>query len=103
MCFMLQSSATACPPLSRTTPLGLPVVPDVYRMYSGSVDAMDTQSAGAAADSSSVQSRSRRGFHFGFRLRPLEDDAFFRLGPCELYGFIEQGLVRDDFLHFNAA
>jgi hypothetical protein len=26
---MDQASATACPPLSRTTPLGLPVVPEV--------------------------------------------------------------------------
>jgi hypothetical protein len=27
--FMLHLMATACPPLSRTTPLGMPVVPDV--------------------------------------------------------------------------
>jgi hypothetical protein len=28
--------ATRCPALSRTTPLGLPVVPDVYSTYNGS-------------------------------------------------------------------
>jgi hypothetical protein len=27
-----QRRATACPPLSRTTPFGFPVVPLVYRM-----------------------------------------------------------------------
>ena len=31
-CVMLHVSATAWPPLSRTTPFGFPVVPDVYRM-----------------------------------------------------------------------
>src|SRR6202050_641439 len=56
---MLQRSATAWPPLSRTTPLGLPVVPEVYRMYSGSVAATGTQPAGSASASAWSQSRSR--------------------------------------------
>jgi hypothetical protein len=36
---IVQCIATMWPPLSRTTPFGLPVVPEVYRMYSGSVAA----------------------------------------------------------------
>ena len=56
---MLHRSATACPPLSLTTPLGRAVVPDVYRMYSGSVAATGTQSAGSAFLAASSQSRSR--------------------------------------------
>ena len=55
---MLQSSATRCPPLSRTTPLGTPVVPDVYRMYRGSVALTGTQSTGRAAATASSQSWS---------------------------------------------
>ncbi len=42
------ASATAYPPLSRTTPLGFPVVPDVYSRYSGSVALTITGSAGVA-------------------------------------------------------
>src|ERR1700750_3480125 len=56
---MLQRSATACPPLSRPTPLGRAWVPEVYRMYSGSVAATGTQSAGPAVAAASAQSRSR--------------------------------------------
>ena len=41
--------------------MGLAVVPDVYRMYSGSVAATGTQSAGSAPASASLQSRSRPG------------------------------------------
>ena len=59
MACMLQCSATACPPLSRTTPLGRAVVPEVYRMYSGSVAATGTQPAGPALAVASAQSRSR--------------------------------------------
>ena len=56
---MVQRSATACPPLSRTTPLGLAVVPEVYRMYSGSVALTGTQSAGLAPSTAWAQSMSR--------------------------------------------
>src|SRR6266545_6891351 len=56
---MLHRSATAWPPLSRTTPFGTAVVPEVYRMYSGSVAATGTQSAGWAVAISVSQSRSR--------------------------------------------
>src|SRR6266498_259436 len=56
---MLHRSATAWPPLSRTTPFGRAVVPEVYRMYSGSVAATGTQSAGWAVAISVSQSRSR--------------------------------------------
>ncbi len=56
MARMDQVSATACPPLSRTTPFGFPVVPEVYRMYSGSVAATVTGSAGDASATSSSQS-----------------------------------------------
>jgi hypothetical protein len=59
MACMLQRSATACPPLSRTTPLGRAVVPEVYRMYSGSVAATGTQPAGSACLAAPAQSRSR--------------------------------------------
>src|SRR5438034_3334055 len=59
MYFMLQVSATRCPPLSRTIPFGMPVVPDVYRMYSGSVAATGTQSAGCAFAINSDHSTSR--------------------------------------------
>src|SRR5439155_24826972 len=52
-------SATACPPLSRTTPLGTAVVPEVYRMYKGSVAATGTQPIGSAPAIASPQSTSR--------------------------------------------
>ena len=59
MFFMVHLSATRCPPLSRTVPLGSPVVPDVYRMYRGSVAATGTQSWGSAPAIRSSQSTSR--------------------------------------------
>ena len=46
-------------PLSRTTPLGRAVVPEVYKMYSGSVAATGTHPAGSAAAIACSQSRSR--------------------------------------------
>ncbi|MOA25191.1 hypothetical protein D3C78_1459010 [compost metagenome] len=52
-------SATAWPPLSRTMPLGLPVVPEVYMMYSGSPLTSSTGSTGCARATVSRQSRSR--------------------------------------------
>ena len=51
-------NATAWPPFSRTTPFGLPVVPDVYKIYSGSVPLTATQSAGVAFAIASAQSIS---------------------------------------------
>src|ERR1017187_657032 len=59
MCSMLQHKATAWPPLSRTTPFGLAVVPEVYRMYSGSEAATGTQPTGLATEIAWSQSRSR--------------------------------------------
>src|SRR5512142_2931172 len=61
---MLQCSATACPPLSRMTPLGTPVVPDVYSTYSGSVAATLTHGTGCEAATASAQSRSRPSYSF---------------------------------------
>ena len=40
-------------------PFGTPVVPDVYRMYSGSVAATGVQPTGDAASATARQSRSR--------------------------------------------
>ncbi len=54
-----QVTATACPPLSRMIPFGRPVVPDVYRMYSGSAASSATHSAGSAPSIASSQLRSR--------------------------------------------
>src|SRR5437667_99033 len=83
MFFMLHVSATRCPPLSRTTPFGVPVVPDVYRMYSGSVAATGTHSAGCAPAMSSDQSRSRpgtRGARSSSRWRMMQRRGFAAAG-----------------------
>ena len=50
------SSATAWPPLSRTMPLGFPVVPEVYMMYSGSAAFTGTGAAGSLPVTSARQS-----------------------------------------------
>eukprot|EP00967_Tisochrysis_lutea_P017552 scaffold19898_cov34-Tisochrysis_lutea.AAC.3 len=50
-CRIVQVSTAACPPESRTTPLGAPVVPDVYRMYSGCSDGTGTQGCSSAMGS----------------------------------------------------
>ena len=52
-------SATAWPPLSRMTPLGRPVVPEVYKTYSGSVAWTATHSTGCAHSITVAQSTSR--------------------------------------------
>src|SRR3989442_15068379 len=60
-CFIDAVSATAWPPTSRCTPLGRPVVPDVYRMYEGSFESSQAQATLAPTWSlaSDAQSTSR--------------------------------------------
>ena len=50
-----QATATAYPPLSRTTPFGFPLVPDVCSRYSGSVALTVTGSTGFAEAIAVVQ------------------------------------------------
>ena len=54
--FIVHLSATTCPPISRKIPLGVPVVPDVYKMYAGSFASQLTHSAGFAFLTKSFQS-----------------------------------------------
>jgi len=48
MCFIDQARATAVPPWSLTIPLGYPVVPEVYRTYSGCDPETGSHSTGSA-------------------------------------------------------
>src|SRR3989441_6918913 len=60
-CFIDAVSATAWPPTSRCTPFGWPVVPEVYRMYDGSLDSSQAHVTLAPAWSlaAAAQSTSR--------------------------------------------
>ena len=52
---------TACPPLSLTTPLGFPVVPEVYKIYKGSFASTSIGLAKKASLINSLQSKSWLG------------------------------------------
>ena len=65
-------------------------------MYSGSVAATGTQSAGSAAAVASAQSTSRPSVRAAVRLRPLQDDAVLRLVARQVDGLVEHRLVLDD-------
>src|SRR5690348_1080143 len=57
---MLHFNATRCPPLSRTTPFGIPFVPHVYRMQSRSFAATAPHSTGCALANASFFLMIRR-------------------------------------------
>ena len=48
ICSIVQFKATAVPPVSLTIPLGVPVVPDVYKIYKGWSAGTSTHSVGLA-------------------------------------------------------
>ena len=50
--------------MSLTIPLGVPVVPDVYKMYANSFEFISTQSASLAIDTTSSQLTSFDAFNF---------------------------------------
>ena len=52
------------PPTSLTIPFGVPVVPEVYKIYANSLEFISTQSAGSALDTTSSQLISRGAFNF---------------------------------------
>ena len=55
---------TRWPALSLTTPLGCPVVPEVYRIYNGSLPLTGTISAGLTSLMASFQETSKSAFNF---------------------------------------
>ena len=44
-----------CPPTSLTIPFGIPVVPEVYKIYENSFELIYTQSVSLALDNDSFQ------------------------------------------------
>ena len=52
------------PPISLTIPLGVPVVPEVYKIYASSFEFISTQSTSLALETTSCQSSSFDEFSF---------------------------------------
>ncbi len=100
---MVHISATAWPPLSRTIPFGLPVVPEVYSTYSGSVAATGTGSTGSASAMAVGPVDVAASLEFARPLLALQDHARRGVVAGRFECGVDHRLVVDDARRLDAA